>query len=530
MSALQGRFAGPAGTHPVVASRRRRHAALLVASALIPLAVAMGISVSQANGSILLWVGLVIGVVGTVVLIAYPRLEISVLVVMLYLGLLDGPVKLGSGGHESASVVRDVAIYAVATGALLRLIVRKESIKLPPLAGWALAWGMLVLVEALNPNTHGLTKALGGFRQQLEWVPFFFFGYALIRSKRRFRQYFIVIGVIALANGIVGTYQTTLSPSQLASWGPGYREFVFGSTTPGQKGGFGARVARQNGETRVRPPGLGSDAGGGAGWGARGIALVLALLSIVTLRRRWLYMLMVFGALAGVATGQGRLQVVGAVLIVLLYAGLSLSGGRKMSRPVVAILTVVVLAIPIGAVFASALGSNTFNRYSSIAPGNISTETKDTKTSSLKEIPNVISQTPFGVGLGSVGASTGFGGVVEHEGIESHSVSAETQYNFVVDELGLPGLILWVALTIRLLSLGLARVRKIRDTELRAYLTALLATLIGMTLIGFSGPTMSSAAWGPFFWSTAGIFAYWFITVPTRSAERDRLPMEAVPA
>ena len=39
------------------------------------------------------------------------------------------------------------------------------------------------LVEAFNPSTHGILKILGGFRQQLEWIPFFFFGYVVMRSK-----------------------------------------------------------------------------------------------------------------------------------------------------------------------------------------------------------------------------------------------------------------------------------------------------------------------------------------------------------
>ncbi len=50
-----------------------------------------------------------------------------------------------------------------------------------------LAFVVLVLAEAFNPDTHGLLKIVGGFRQQLEWVPFFFFGYVLMRSKERLR-------------------------------------------------------------------------------------------------------------------------------------------------------------------------------------------------------------------------------------------------------------------------------------------------------------------------------------------------------
>ena len=47
-----------------------------------------------------------------------------------------------------------------------------------------------------------------------------------MRSKRRFRQLFVIVGVMALANGVVAAYQTELSPGQLASWGPGYKELI----------------------------------------------------------------------------------------------------------------------------------------------------------------------------------------------------------------------------------------------------------------------------------------------------------------
>ena len=43
-----------------------------------------------------------------------------------------------------------------------------------------------MLVEAANPDTNGIAKIFGGFRQQFEWIPFFFFGYLVMRSKERF--------------------------------------------------------------------------------------------------------------------------------------------------------------------------------------------------------------------------------------------------------------------------------------------------------------------------------------------------------
>lgn len=504
------------GSHPVVAARRRRELLNTAAAAVGALAVGLILSIEEGNGSVALVLLAAVALLGLGALVTYPRLEVTVTVAALYLGLLEGPVKLGFGGHELVSVARDVVIFGVALGAILRIIARRESVRLPPLSAWVLAWWALVLVEAFNPNTHGITKALGGFRQQLEWTPFFFFGYALVRSKARLRKMFLILGVIALANGIVGTYQTGLQPSQLAAWGPGYRELVYGST-----GGLSARTFGVEGESRVRPPALGTDAGGAGGWAVLALPGILALLAYARPRRRWPLLLLCFGALAGASTGEGRIQVVGAALAVLAFLLLSMSAGRQVLRPVVVLLGVLALAIPVGAVFVSAVGSRTFSRLSSLEE--LGSGSKDTKTGEIKHIPSLIAKAPFGVGLGTTGAATGFGGVAASERIEKTNAGAETEYNFVTAELGLPGLILWVGLTIRLLALALPAIGRVRDVETRLYLAAVFAVLIAMTMIGFSGPTMGSGAFGPFFWATAGIGAYWFA-----GAGREQRPAPAL--
>ena len=103
-------------------------------------------------------------------------------------------------------------IVAIALGMLTRLSRKRERVTLPPLSGWVLAFVAVVLVEALNPSTGGVLKAVGGYRQQLEFVPLFFFGYVIVRSKRRFRQLFLLLGVIALANGVVGAPSVAAEP------------------------------------------------------------------------------------------------------------------------------------------------------------------------------------------------------------------------------------------------------------------------------------------------------------------------------
>ncbi len=522
--------------HPSVLGSRARERLLVGIGVAVPLVLALAISVEMPRpsvASVVLVAGLTLGALAVVALMVSERYAVTVTLVALYLGLLEGPVKLGTGAHAEASVIRDVLIFSIVLGAVLRLIVRRERVTLPPLSAWVLGFVALVLVEAFNPNTHGIVKILGGFRQQLEWVPFFFFGYAIMRSKERFRKLFLVLGVIALANGVVSIYQARLSPSQLASWGPGYRELVYGSVEQGEtsgragRTGLSGRTFVSEGVARVRPMALGTDAGFGGGVGVVALPGLLALLAIGRGRRRWAVLLLCLGALAAVATGLGRLQVVGAVVAVLSFTLLSFSLGGRVSRPLLALLGVILVALPLGAVLVSAEGSGTFSRYAEIAPDRVA-GAKDKKTAEYTAIPNQIRAAPFGIGLGTVGSATGFGGKVS-ETVEGHGVGAATVWTFMLDELGLPGLLLWIAFTVRLLVLALPGLRRIPDFELRLDLAAVFSAFIALTIMGFSGSTMTSEALGPFFWFTAGIAAYWFAG-PGRAALRTpRVPAAVIP-
>jgi hypothetical protein len=314
--------------------------------------------------------------------------------------------------------------------------------------------------------------------------------------------------VIALANGLVSTYQTKLTPGALASWGPGYSELVNGSTEAGKRGGLAARAYIGGGTVHVRPPALGKDSGFAGGVGLIAVPCTLALLATWRRRKRWAAVLLCLGAALGVVTGLGRLQVVGAVLALLAFMLLSASAGRRVTRPLAALVGVLAFAFPLGLLLVSVESPGTFDRYAEIAPSN-AVSAKDKKTGELKSLPHQLSVAPFGVGLASAGAATGFGGNVS-EVLEGHGVGAETQFNFEADELGLPGIVLWVGLDLNLVWLAVRRLRHISDIELRIDLAGVFAVPIALLLIGVSGPVMGSAAAGPFFWFAAGIAAYWF--------------------
>jgi hypothetical protein len=515
MSIAYPRLSGPiGGVHPVVLNRRMRDLSLVGLSALVPLLTAFAITLAMPHPNYRLVLGGLCGGLGIVALFLSRRYEVTIVVVALYLGLLDGPVKLGIGSGTVGSVARDVLIFAVSLGAVLRLVVKRERVRLPPLSGWVLAFVALVVLEAFNPKTLGILKVLGGFRQQLEWVPFFFFGYMLIRSKRRFRAMFLLLGTIALINGIVSTYQIRISPSRLASWGPGYATYVnggkgFGETTTGAPTGLSGRTFSSGGEARVRPPALGSDEGFGGSVGVVALAGTLALIAVGRLRRRWVGPLLCAGALLAIATSLQRTQILGSVVALFGFALLTFSTDRRVLRPLKAILAVAGIVFALVVVLGSTNGQGTFSRYLSITPSNAGSTASKYREKTLLQIPSDITGAPFGVGLSTQGSAAGFGGKTKVE-IEGHGVLAESQYNFVTLELGLPGLLFWIAFSAMLITRAVRGVRRISDIELRISLAAVFATFIAFTLTGLGGPTMTGAVFGPFFWFAAGIAAYWF--------------------
>jgi hypothetical protein len=439
--------------------------------------------------------------VAIVALMVNTRLEVGVLLLAIYLGMLVGPIKLGLSGREVTASLQDVLIAAVCAGALMRMIVRREAIKLPPLSSWVLAFVALVVMNAFNPRTEGILHILGGFREELQFVPFFFFGYALMRSQRRFRQLFAVLGVMALANGVVAAYQTGLSPAQLASWGPGYHALVYAE----EEGQGSGRVYFSEGEARVRPPGLGSDAGFSGGIGELALPCCLALLAIMR-RRRWIAAVLCLGAGVAVVVGLGRLPLIGAALSVVVFVALAARSGRGVDRTIGALLAAVVLAIPVGALVVSQLRSGTFKRYERI---DTSSSTTLHKESSWSKIPKYVEAAPFGFGLGTAGPVSGLGGR-NNNLLEGHGLGSETQYNVLVKELGLPGLILWPALIFYVLTLTLGRIRRFAGNDVGICLAAMLAVLFVLPIEGFSGGLTASTVMGPYYWFAIGVAAYWF--------------------
>lgn len=491
---------GPGAFHPATANRRISELGTVALAGVIPAVLGLAITIGLPGVSLFLVLAAIAAVLAIVALMTNARLEVTVALLVLYLGLLDGPAKLLFGGHEIGASVRNVLILAVGLGALMRIVVNRQRVRMPPLSGWVFAFIGVAVIEIFNPRTEGVLKILGGFRQQLQFVPFFFFGYYLMRSKARFRKLFIIVGVLAIANGAVAAYQTELSPAQLASWGPGYHNLIY---IPGSVGT--GRTYVSEGEERVRPMALGSDEGFGGGMGVVALGFGLALLAI-SRRRRWVPLLLCLGAIVAIITGLNRAPVIGAGLAVICFAGFATLAKQRVLRVLGTLLAITIVAVPVGLVLVTSLRKGTFSRYEHIAA---SSSTATYKEGAWSLIPHYLSVAPFGFGLGSVGPVAGLEGR-NSQLLEGHGVSSETQFNLIVNELGAPGLIVWVALSFYMFLVITRGMLTVRDPDMALILAGTMAPFVAMFFESTLGAITNSAVWGTYFWFSIGVAAYWF--------------------
>jgi hypothetical protein len=424
---------------------------------------------------------------------------------LLYVTLLDGYLKLASGS-EVTVLGRDVLLFAAVGGMLVRAIIA-GTISVPPLTGLIALYVGICLVQVLHPANTGLLHTVGALRSHIEWVPLFFVAFMYFRQASRLRALFVLLLIVTLINGVVAMIQYQLTPAALAAWGPGYSELYLGGGDLPRRVSFDEGSARE----RVRPPALGSDVGFGGLLGVLAAPAALALLAQRRNRRSFLTVLTLGGGvLLALFTSQTRVSVLLGVIAALAYVGLS-TFSRGRVRVVVGVVVGLMLASVAVQFLASQTGSDVFSRYSSIAPDRVFQTAIGYKSSTFEVTADYVTRYPFGAGLGSVGPAAAFAGGPRPENL---TLNGESELNFLLVELGLPGLIYMIGFAVFFIGLAVARIPKVRDDDVRPLLAALGAVLVAI-FVGFAGgPTTIGPPTGPFFWLAAGTLTYWLIHLP----------------
>ena len=248
-----------------------------------------------------------------------------------------------------------------------------------------------------------------------------------------------------------------------------------------------------------------------------GIPAAIALLG--PLRRRRLRGTLLVGLLAvgtvlAVVTSQGRGAILATFAALFAYVGLSVVSKRLIPTLGGLVVGCAIAFLVITLVSGSA-SSGELSRYSTITPGNVLSTASSSRGFSIAEAPKYAVEYPFGAGLGSVGPASGVGRQVQN-------FDGETQFTYLILEVGIVGLVVLCAFHIRLLLLSMRRIRKFVDPEIRAMLAALAAPLFGILALYFGGPTTTSSPLAPYLWFVAGTLAYWFFAGLREERERRR--------
>jgi glycosyltransferase involved in cell wall biosynthesis len=505
---------------------------LLTAAAVI----AATIAISAASGGALLLALLISGAVLLCVwMVVSDRYELTLAILFLYLGLLDGYVKLKLN-TSWATLGRDALLYAIVAGALVRAAVRKKPIELPPLTGWVLAFCAVVLIQVFNPANGSWGHSIASVRPHLEFVPLFFLGYWTMRSKTRLRGFLLVLLLVAAVNGIVSFIQFNLTPGQFAGWGPGYEKLIYGA------GSDSARAfVDSSGILRTRPFGLGGDAGFGGVVGMLAVPAALALV-VARVRARPLFLCLILSLAAGagvaVITSQARFAVISSVLAALAFGILA-----SVSRRVIGTFVALALAVAVTVATISVVSGNSqspFRKYKTITPDRVLTTTYNYRRDTLALVPKYATRYPLGAGIGSAGPAGGYGSGLTR----GSNLNAESEPTYLLIELGIPGLLLLLAFNLKLFGLALRRAHRLPDVELRLLLAALIAPLFALFAGWIVGIATASSPASPYFWFVAGIAAYWLaatgverrasaVTAPLprgRARDRSHLPRRSRPA
>jgi hypothetical protein len=429
------------------------------------------------------------------------RYERTLLVLLVYMGLFDGILKLrlDRGG---VTLLRDALLYSIVLGAVARWVSRREGYRWPPYSAWVAAWVGVVVIQLVNDSNGTLRHSLAALRPHLEFVPLFFLGYEVLRNERRLRTFFVALAAIAGINGVVAVYQVQLTRPQLADWGPGYAHLLSGS------GDLSPRAfTDSNGVDHPRPPALGGDMGFSGTLGALAAPGALAFLWW-TRRRRRVEFLLAMALLAGVglaiAVSASRLAVIEGAAGMFALGVLAVVSTRRTEHAI-AMAAAGAAIIGLAWLGLSQSSAGIFDRYRSITPNHFIKTAYDYRKDSLKQVPTYARDFPFGAGLGSVGPAAGSNpGTAGGKG-----ANGETEFTFLMVELGIGGLLVLLLMHLLVLRRALGRVHRLPAANTRLFVAALGASVFGLFVGWLAGPTTANSPGAPFLWLALGALAYW---------------------
>jgi hypothetical protein len=432
------------------------------------------------NSISLYWqvLGIVLLGMGAFYAFVFKNAVVTVSLAATFAGMFEAPLKyltdnkiIGILGYLG----RDFIIYTLVLSFLLDFFAKlRPEIpegKAPPAMFWIVCFLLNILVQIFNPEAYTALASFLNSRIFWEMIPLYFIGYYYLRSMKDWKIIFVLFCLLTLVNGIVAIYQSSVGPDQIAAWGPGYKTQIFDR---------GRTVTTSEGEITFRPFGLGPDLGFSGFLGLVTIPMLTALLVAQGQQPEQPKILSLFGRLVGislvgvlVAGTFGAIIVSGSRSVVILgvvFGTVSLlffSWKASKIQLAIGISISISLALVVLS-FLKVVAPNFAERYTQVSSAENAIETfnEENRWAQISTIPiDIAVRHPFGAGLDNLGPGASFSNTLVGTPTRPQIENSENNITLSLIGMGVPGLLIWLFIHLRLIYLSWNAIQSVRDQE-----------------------------------------------------------------
>ncbi len=380
--------------------------------------------------------------------VAVVRWRIGVYLLLLWLVVEDLPRKF-LGNDLLVYFGKDILAAAVYLGFVLEVKASRTRAFRPSFVTPLLIFVGVCAVQVLNPNSPSLLYGLLGLKVYLYYVPLMFLGFALVQTERDLVKFLILNLGLACLVAALGIVQGVANP-----------DFLNPTTTPAQLNLLRlVRYAPLTGEPVSRPTSVFVSDGRFAWYMLLTLYLALGTVGYISLRPRrgkWVAFCSLALAVGAILISGSRGTLVYACASVLVFGaalmwglGSSQRGAQKVTRVAAhAALAAGATAIAGAVFFPNALGARWAFYYQTIAPWSPTSELM--YRAAQYPVGGFVgsfsfARWPLGYGIGT--ASLGMQYLTSLFNVPSTGAAVESGYGVLVLEMGVPGLVSWLAWT-----------------------------------------------------------------------------------
>ena len=414
---------------------------------------------------------------------------------------MDGTIRGLVDQNAVAIVARDLVLGIVVVGwGLQRLQNRHQNpLRFPPVSLLVTLFVIDCLLQLANPYSLGLIQSIGGLKLHLSAIPLLFIGYDVIRRREQMRALFVFLTLATLVVGLVSFVQYLGGQDWTWAHFPGTKEVISQNMRSMVKGEQISDIAS------FKPPGTTGFGGGTSIFPAFMFPLTFALSMLSgdlkfspRVKLCFYAILMAFIVIILINSVRSALVIAfcGVTVTVILI------GSRLRARMRTSLIACAVLALGAWTISQSVSQGGVTNRFGSTL-SNPTGALQDDRQTFFDNGLNIVSLSPFGVGLGRTGAAGARlgGGGGDTLGFTPFS---EAYLGTIIFETGILGAIFITGILIMFMVLGYRAMVRLQEPDDRFLTASILSVFVVIFANFFVSPILLGPPGTVLFWLLGG--------------------------